>query len=102
MNAPNYEAEWIYFLNVPQEVVQRTRNATTNHYQNVGSSGRITNNYCSPYPAANSPRQNEAVATDTVFTDTAAFDGGATCAQVCSLGVYHVSRYMACILMQNL
>ena len=48
INAPNYEAERIYFLNVPQEVVRRTRNATTNHYQSVGSSGRITNNYRSP------------------------------------------------------
>ena len=53
MNAPNYEAERIYFLNVPQEVVRRIRNATTNHYQSVGSSGRITNNYRSLYPVAN-------------------------------------------------
>ena len=67
MNAPNYEAERIYFLNVPREVVRRTRNATTNHYQSVGYSGRITNNYRSPYPAANSPRRHEKVATDLVY-----------------------------------
>ena len=91
MNDPNYEAERIYFLNVPQDVVRRTRNATTNFYQSVGANGRITNHYRSPYPAANASRRHEQVATDSIYTDTAAFAGGATCAQVF---VGRTSRYI--------
>jgi len=82
INPPDYEAERIYFLNVPQDVVRRTRNATTNFYQSVGANGTIRNSYRSRFPAANIERRNEPVATDTVYTDTPAYNGGQTCAQV--------------------
>ena len=38
--------------------------------------------YRSPFPALNVHRRNEAVATDTVFSDTPAIDNGATMAQI--------------------
>jgi hypothetical protein len=38
--------------------------------------------YKSPNPAVNIHRQNEPVATDTVFSDTPAIDGGETMAQI--------------------
>ena len=37
--------------------------------------------YKSVFPAANVKRQNEAVATDTFFSDTPAIDDGVTCVQ---------------------
>jgi hypothetical protein len=36
----------------------------------------------SPFPALNMKRRDEPVATDTVFSDTPAIDGGETCAQI--------------------
>ena len=82
INPPDYESDRIYFLNVPQDVVRRTRIATTNFYQSVGANGTIRNSYRSRFPAANIERRNEPVATDTVYTDTPAYNGSQTCAQV--------------------
>ena len=41
MNPPDYEAERVFFLNAPTEVVRHTRRATTQYYRNVASPGRI-------------------------------------------------------------
>lgn len=82
MNPPDYEAERVFFLNAPTEVVRHTRRATTQYYRNVASPGRIIDYRRTTYPAANTPRRNEQVATDTVFCDVTAWGGGATCAQV--------------------
>ena len=82
MNAADYEAERIYFLNVPTDVVRRTRRATTQYYQNISSPQRMINWYKSPYPALNVFRRHEPVATDTVFADITAWGSGATCAQI--------------------
>ena len=38
--------------------------------------------YKSPYPALNVHHRDESVATDTVFSNTPAIDGGETCAQI--------------------
>ena len=81
-NPPDYDSERIFFLNAPIDVVRRTRNATTNFYNELSSPMHIVNHYRSPLPAVNIPRRNEQVATDTVYCDTKAWGGGATCAQV--------------------
>ncbi len=44
--------------------------------------GRLKKRFKSPFPAANVRRRSEAVATDTVFSDTPAFATGQTCAQI--------------------
>ena len=50
--------------------------------------------YKSVFPAANVKRRNEAVATDTFFSDTPAIDDGATCTQFyVGLDSLHTSVY---------
>jgi hypothetical protein len=45
--------------------------------------GAILKKHCkSPFPALNLKRRDEPAATDTVFSDTPAVDGGETCAQI--------------------
>ena len=45
-------------------------------------SSTLYRHYKSPFPAHNVHRQSEDVATDTVFSDKPAIDGGETCAQL--------------------
>ena len=42
----------------------------------------LKKHFKSPFPALNVQRRDEPVATDTVFSDTPAIDGGETCAQI--------------------
>ena len=98
VSPPDYEADRIYFLNASENVVRRTHAATTYNYRYVGDAQHIQNHFSSPYPALNVPRRNERVCTDTVYSDTAAFCGGATCAQVF---VGRSSRYVAIFAMTS-
>ena len=61
-------------------VIQRTFDKTT-QYARMPQSEVLRKQYKSPYPWANVHRRNEDLATDTVFSDTPAVDGGETCAQ---------------------
>ena len=72
-----------YFLNKSAEVIKKTFECTTQYARSgfVNAAGRIYNTYKSPFPAMNVRRRNEAVATDTIFSDTPAINGGATKAQ---------------------
>ena len=77
---PDWEARRQFFLNAPAESIRRTYDAATRHYRNVSAPTHIRQLHRSSYPACNVHRRNEAVATDTVFSDTVAL-GGWTCAQ---------------------
>ena len=51
-------------------------------YYRMPISTILKKHYKSPFPALNVSRRNEAVATDTVFSDTPAIDNGSTMAQI--------------------
>jgi hypothetical protein len=69
---PNYEKLRPYFMNLPTKVVQKT----------MPVSSYLKHRYKSPFPALNVWRRPEAVATDTVYSDTPAIDGGEKSAQL--------------------
>ena len=77
----SYEKYRPYFLNMPAERIQLTFGATTQYYRSIASPSRIRDTKKTQYPAANVDRRHEAVATDTIFSDTIAI-GGKRCAQI--------------------
>jgi len=77
----DFEAERLFFLNQPRNVVEKTFGATTQYYQSLGVDPYIKSLYRSPFPAINVSRRHEPVATDTVFSDVVAW-GGICAAQV--------------------
>jgi hypothetical protein len=77
----NYGELTKYFLHVSPMIVRKTFENTTQFARTGIISGHIYNTYRAPFPALNVQRRNEPVATDTVYSDTPAVDGGATCAQ---------------------
>ena len=78
---PDYEALQSFFLDLPASVVKHTFNATTQFARtNLGS--LMKKHFKSPFPACNVARRNEPVATDTVYSDVPAIDGGQTAAQL--------------------
>ena len=77
---PDLEERRQFFLNVPAEAIRLTYDAATWHYRTFSSPNHIKQLHRSAYPTCNVHRRNEAVATDTVFSDAVAF-GGWTCAQ---------------------
>jgi hypothetical protein len=57
--------------------------ATSTQYAHMPMSTILKKQYKSPYPELNVHRHNELIATDTIFSDMPAIDGGGeTCAQV--------------------
>ena len=78
---PDYLSLRKYFLNAPVDVLKHTFQSTTQYARSGWITGRITNTFRSPFPAMNVPRRQEAVATDTIYSDTPAIDNGSTCAQ---------------------
>ena len=62
------------------DVIKRTFELTT-QYARMPNSEILKKHYRSPNPAVNVHRRNEDLATDTVFSDTPAVDGGHTAAQ---------------------
>ena len=77
---PDYEKQCPLFAWLPTEVIKRTYELTT-QYARIPMSTILRKRYLSPNPALNVHRRNEPVATDTVFSDTPAFDSGVTSAQ---------------------
>ena len=66
---------------VPAETIKRTFDATT-RYARGRVSDTLKQHWRSRFPACNVTFRNEAVATDTVFSDTPAVDTGSKAAQI--------------------
>ena len=78
----DYESLRPFFLHQPVNTVKRTFEATTQFARtNIGSL-QLKKTFKTPFPACNIHRRNEAVATDTVFSDVAAIDDGSMAAQI--------------------
>ena len=77
---PDYEALRPKFGWLPVDIVKRTFAATT-QYARIPQSTVLRKAFKSPFPALNVHRRDESVATDTVYSDTPAIDGGETSAQ---------------------
>ena len=78
---PDYEALQSFFFDLPASVVKHTFHATTQFaHTNLGS--LMKKHFKSPFPVCNVARRNEPVATDTVYSDVPAIDGGQTAAQL--------------------
>jgi hypothetical protein len=54
----------------------------TTHYTRMPNGTILKKHYKSPFPALNVQRRNEPVATESVYLDTPAIDGGETCTQI--------------------
>jgi hypothetical protein len=78
---PNYEKLRPYFMNLPKKVVQKTMETCT-MLARMPVSSYLKHRYKSQFPALNVWRRPEAVATDTVYSDTPAIDGGEKSAQL--------------------
>ena len=78
----DFESLRPFFLHQPANIVKRTFEATTQFARtNIGSL-QLKKTFRTPFPACNVHRRNEAVATDTVFSDVAAIDDGSMAAQL--------------------
>jgi hypothetical protein len=69
------------FAWLPKDVIQHTFACTT-QYAQIPMSTTLKKHYKSPFPAMNVHCRNEALATDTVYSDVPAIDNGATIAQL--------------------
>ena len=73
-------------------IIKKTIENTT-QLARIPHSEIIKSHYKSPHPALNIPRRDEDLASDTIFSDTPAVDGGQTMAQAyigCTTHSYHV------------
>jgi hypothetical protein len=78
---PDYEKLCPLFGWMPTKTIKKTfENAT--QYARMPHGTILKKHYKSPFPALNVKRRDEPVATNTVFSDTPAIDGGQTCAQI--------------------
>jgi hypothetical protein len=66
---------------MPTKTIKKTFEHATQHAR-MPHGAVLKNHHKSPFPALNVKRRDEPVATDTVFSDTPAIDGGETCAQI--------------------
>eukprot|EP00980_Cylindrotheca_fusiformis_P023113 scaffold10147_cov126-Cylindrotheca_fusiformis.AAC.1 len=66
---------------LPTKTIKKTFENTT-QYARLPAGTHLKKHYKSAYPALNVQRHDEPVATDTVYSDTPAIDGGETCAQI--------------------
>ena len=80
--APEYEKFRPYFGWVNVDTVQRTMEQSTQWGVSLPNTTPMKKHLKSRNPAVNIPRRHEAVATDTVFSDTPAVDSGVKQAQV--------------------
>jgi hypothetical protein len=78
---PDYERLRPFFGWMPTDVIKRTFEVTT-QYARMPMSTILKKRYKSPNPALNVHRRDEPVATDTVYSDTPAINGGETAAQI--------------------
>ena len=80
--APDYEKFRPYFGWVNVDTVQKTMEQSTQWGVSLPNTFPMKRHLKSRNPALNIPRRHEAVATDTVFSDTPAVDSGVKQAQV--------------------
>ena len=80
-NDPDFEALRPNFAWAPVEVIKRTFDITTRWARSIEHLP-FRKHFKSRFPALNVHRRSEAVATDTVYSDTPAVDSGATSAQI--------------------
>jgi len=78
---PDYDSIRPCFAWAPVDIIKQTFAATTQYACNTYHLPFCWH-YCSKFPALNVDQCHEAVATDTVFSDTPAIDNGATMAQI--------------------
>ncbi len=78
---PDYEKLRPLFGWMPTKTIRKTFENTT-QFARMPNSPVLKKHFKSPFPALNVHRRDEPVATDTVFSDTPAIDGGETCAQI--------------------
>ena len=79
---PDYEKFWPYYSWVNVDTVQKTMEQSTQWGVSLPNTFPMKKHIKSRTPALNIPRKQEAVATDTVFSDTPAVDSGVKQAQV--------------------
>ena len=78
---PDWNALCPFFAWTSPSSIQDTFNVTTRHGTAPHTQDYIKKHFKSRYPVFNIPRRSEAVATDTIFSDTPAVDDGSTMAQ---------------------
>ena len=78
---PDWNALRPFFAWTSPSSIQDTFNVTTRHGSAPHTQDYIKKHFKSRYPVFNIPRRSEAVATDTIFSDTPAVDDGSTMAQ---------------------
>eukprot|EP00980_Cylindrotheca_fusiformis_P004536 scaffold963_cov114-Cylindrotheca_fusiformis.AAC.2 len=78
---PDYGKLRPLFSWLPTKTIKKTFENTT-QYARLPAGTHLKKHYKSAYPALNVQRRDEPVATDTVYSDTPAIDGGETCAQL--------------------
>ena len=83
-----------YFLYAPTKAIQDTFEVTTQNARSGWISGEITQSHRSPFPGLNIPRRNEALATDTLYSDVPAIFSGVVIAQLfVGVSSLHASVY---------
>ena len=80
-NKHDFEVLRPFFGWLPVDLVKKTFNVTT-QYARMPMSTVLKKRFKSPNPALNVHRRNEAIATDTVYSDVPAIDGGEIAAQI--------------------
>ena len=78
---PDWNALRPFFALTSPSSIQDTFNVTTRHGSAPHTQDYIKKHFKSRNPVFNIPRRSEAVATDTIFSDTPAVDDGSTMAQ---------------------
>ena len=78
---PDWNALRPFFAWTSPSSIQDTFNVTTRHGSAPHTQDNIKKHFKSRNPVFNIPRRSEAVATDTIFSDTPAVDDGSTMAQ---------------------
>ena len=78
---PDFESLRPYFLMVPAEKVKKTLENTTQYASKIMQGRHFFKTLKSPFPAYNVMRRQEPVATDTVYAEVPAIDGGEKMAQ---------------------
>jgi hypothetical protein len=79
---PNFALLRPYFGWAPTNIIKQTMKHSTQYARSIHSDEVLKRHFKSRFPAFNVKRRHEAVATDTVFSDTPAVDDGSTCAQL--------------------
>jgi hypothetical protein len=79
---PNYDELRPNFGWAPADIIKQTFHATTQYAKQIIRENGMRRHFKSRFPALNIHRHCEAVATDTVYSDTPAVDDGSTCAQL--------------------